>query len=103
MATVVAIPPQQLVLDDGTATLTVVNHLAIKGAIGQTVDVIMQEMWNQRQYHATCIVWNVSPQMETLRTIGIVLPRKNVFGISMSQTFDTRCQNGHSTWRRTDY
>jgi hypothetical protein len=67
MATVVAIPPQELVLDDGTATVTVVNHLAIKGAIGQTVDVIMKKCG--MQYHATCIIWNVSPQNETLRRL----------------------------------
>ena len=67
MGTVVMIRSQILKLDDGTGVLTITNNLAIKGSIGQTIDVIMRRQNKSSSFHAECIVWNVSPQNETLR------------------------------------
>lgn len=73
MGTVVMIRSQILKLDDGTGVLTIsTNNLAIKGSIGQTIDVIMRRQNKSSTFHAECIVWNVSPQNETLRRMEIV-------------------------------
>lgn len=67
MATLVAIRSQILRIDDGTATLSVINNLPIKGAIGQTIDILCRR--KGENFHAECIIWNVSPQNETLRRL----------------------------------
>lgn len=67
MGTLIAIRSQMLKLDDGTATINITNNLPIKGAIGQTIDVICRR--REEHFNAECIIWNISTQNETLRRL----------------------------------
>lgn len=69
MGTLVTLRSNQLTLDDGTGILHVSNDLPIKGAIGQTLDVICRRNTAMDKFQAETIIWNVSPQNETLRSL----------------------------------
>ena len=80
MGTLVAIRAQQLKLDDGTGVLVVHSDLPIKGAIGQTIDVIMRRQSNSTTFKAETIIWNVSSENETLRRLELCYQGEKQFG-----------------------
>jgi hypothetical protein len=67
MACLVTIRSHMLKLDDGTGILSVKSELPIKGAVGQTLDVLVRR--SQESYHAETIIWNVEPKNEILRNL----------------------------------
>jgi hypothetical protein len=78
MACLVAIRSHMLKLDDGTGILSVKSELPIKGAVGQTIDVLARK--SQKSWNAETIIWNIEPKNAILRNLELSYKGEKHFG-----------------------